>query len=157
MYREIEERKERPTGERGRKAERGEREREGGRKGKGGREGGRVGERGERRKRLGIEGIERERGEEREKGHREKEEGSISGHTCVSVALDRHPCCLPSHRHSYSSAVASLHSSVGPALAGYHLIKVWTERYEGGGVCVRVCGVCVCVVCACVWCVCVCV
>ena len=58
--------------------------------------------------------------------------------TCVSVALDRHPCCLPCHWNPYSSAVVSLHSSVWPALAGYHLIKVWTERYDhmggvGGG------------------------
>ena len=102
MYRETERRKEEPTGER---------------EGERGREGREKGEQGERRKRFGRE----------RKGGRKC---IMSDDTCVSVVLDRHPCCLPYRWHSYSSAVASLHSSVWLAHAGYHLMNGGGKRYK---------------------------
>ena len=86
-----------------------------------GREGGREGKR-ERRARREKEVWNRER-----KGGRKC---IMLDDTCVSVVLDRNPCCLPYRWRSYSSAVVSLHSSVWLAHAGYHLMKVEEKRYE---------------------------
>ena len=107
------------------------REREGGREGERrnqrerGREGGREGEGGKRERRA--------RREKKEVWNRERKGGRkciILDDTCVSVVLDRHPCCLPYRWHSYSSAVASLHSSVWLAHAGYHLMNGGGKRYK---------------------------
>ena len=111
-------RKEEPTGEREREKEReGGRERERGREGR--REGGREG------------GREESKG--RGEWNRERKGGRkciMSDDTCVSVVLDRYPCCLPYRWQSYSSAVASLHSSVWLAHAGYHLMNGGGKRYK---------------------------
>ena len=85
----------------------------------GGREGGREGEGGKRERRA--------RREKKEVWNRERNGGRkciMLDDTCVSVVLDQYPCCLPYRRRSYSSAVASLHSSVWLVHAGYHLMKV---------------------------------
>ena len=76
----------------------------------------------------------REGGREREKGEQGERKGGrkciMLDDTCVSVVLDRYPCCLPYRWRPYSSAVVSLHSSVWLAHAGYHLTKVEEKRYE---------------------------